>query len=133
MWLNLPVKDMVQTKNFFRALGFPFNEDFPGAENWACMLVGKAKTVVMFIPEKDFMGFTQTAIANTGLGSEILISLDAESAEEIDEKASLVEANGGKIFGKPNHIDGWMYGFGFEDPNGHRWNMVYMDWKNAKK
>lgn len=56
-----------------------------------------------------------------------MISFDAESREEVDEMAAKVRAAGGTIFGEPGEIRGWMYGFGFADLDGHRWNMVFMD------
>lgn len=133
IWLNLPVKNMPKTKSFFKALGFQFNENFPGANHWACMLAGKNKTVVMFIPEEDFKTFTQIPVANTSNGSEILISVELENKNEVDLAASLVENNGGTIYAKPASMDGWMYGFAFADPDGHRWNLIYMDWSKAKR
>ena len=60
-------------------------------------------------------------------GSEVLISFDAESREEVDETARKVFEAGGTVFSKLAEIQGWMYGFAFADLDGHRWNMVFMD------
>jgi predicted lactoylglutathione lyase len=82
---------------------------------------------VLFFAGEIFKNFTKSAISDPKAGSEVLISLDAESPEEIDDTARKVFEAGGTIFSEPQEIQGWMYGFGFADLEGHRWNMVYMD------
>jgi len=69
----------------------------------------------------------QAKISDTRVGSEMLMSFDAESREEVDRLAAIAEANGGQVFSKPAEIQGWMYGCGFLDPDGHRWNVLFMD------
>ena len=61
------------------------------------------------------------------LVSEVLINFDAESKEEVDAMAEKVRKAGGKIYAEPGESQGWMYAFGFEDLDGHRWSMLYMD------
>jgi len=56
-----------------------------------------------------------------------LISIDAESREEVDEWAKKVTAAGGNVFAQPAENQGWMYGCAFADLDGHRWNVLYMD------
>ena len=81
----------------------------------------------MLFEETSFKAFTKTDITDTSKTNEILISIDAESKEEADELAKKVEQAGGTIYGKPGEKDGWMYGFGFIDLDGHRWNVLHMD------
>ena len=71
--------------------------------------------------------FTQNEIADTKKGTEVLINIDAQSKEEVDEMAKIVRKAGGRIFAEPGESQGWMYAFGFEDLDGHRWSMLYMD------
>ena len=127
LWINLPVKDVNKSKAFFSQLGFEFNLAHSKDEVSACMLIGKKNVVVMLFAETIFRGFVRSEISNPGLGSEVLFSFDGESREEVDTMAKKVEAAGGIIFGKPAEVQGWMYGFGFADPDGHKWNMIYMD------
>ncbi|MEY2828706.1 MAG: hypothetical protein RIQ33_564, partial [Bacteroidota bacterium] len=72
-------------------------------------------------------------IADTSKGSEVLISFDAESPEEVDTLVKNVKAAGGIVYGEPGWNQGWMYGCGFVDMDGHRWNMLYMDMTKMPK
>lgn len=88
---------------------------------------------VLFFAEETFKGFTKSAISDTKAGSEVLISFDAESREEVDETARKVFEAGGTVFSEPAENQGWMYGFAFADLDGHRWNMVNMDFSKLPK
>lgn len=125
LWLNLPVKDLKKSKKFFSKIGFSFKDR--EMENMIAMEVGEKKVVVMLINESTFKNAAQHEITDTKQSSEILISFDAESREEVDKLAQKVEKAGGTVFGKPSEIQGWMYGCGFADLDGHRWNALYMD------
>lgn len=93
----------------------------------ACFEVGEKKITVLFFAEETFKSFTKNEISDTKAGSEILISIDAENMEEVDAIARKVFEAGGKVFSEPAEIQGWMYGCAFADLDGHRWNLVYMD------
>ncbi len=131
-WINLPVKDVGKSKEFFGKLGFSFDE-MKSTNEMAVLWVGEGKSHVLLFPEKTFKGFTQNELADTGKATEVLISFDAESREEVDEMARRVFEAGGKIFGEPGEIQGWMYGCGFADLDGHRWNVLYMDFSKMPK
>jgi predicted lactoylglutathione lyase len=133
IWLNLPVKDVAKSKEFFRNIGFTFNTKYGDSDMSASLQVGEKGIIVMLFHESMFKNFTQNDVADTEAGNEILISFDAESPAEVDELARKVEAAGGNVFGKPGDIQGWMYGCGFADLDGHRWNAVYMDWSKMPK
>ncbi len=133
IWLNLPVKDVAKSKEFFTKLGFSFNDNFGGGPDSACLLVGSGNFVVMLFSEQIFKSFTQHPITDTVQSSEVLISIDAESREEVDELAKKAEAAGGIIFGKPGEAQGWLYGCGFSDLDGHRWNVLFMDYSKLPK
>ncbi|WDF60452.1 extradiol dioxygenase [Flavobacterium sp. KACC 22758] len=126
IWLNLPVKNVAKAKDFFWKIGFSFNEqhDTPSS---TCMVVGENHFVVMLFEEILFSGFSQNDVTDTKLSSEVLISIDAESREEVDQLAKKVQEAGGNVFAEPAESQGWMYGFGFADLDGHRWNVLFMD------
>lgn len=126
IWLNLPVKDVAKAKDFFWKIGFSFNEQHD-TPNSTCMVVGEGHFVVMLFEESVFSGFSQNGITDTNSGSEVLISIDAENREEVDELAEKVKAAGGTVFAPPAESQGWMYGCGFADLDGHRWNVLFMD------
>lgn len=126
LWLNLPVKNIQESKKFFKAIGFSFDENRE-REDMAAMKVGEKKVPVMLITERTFKEVIQYEITDTSKSSEILISFDAESRDEVDEIAQKVEHAGGTVFAKPSEIQGWMYGSAFTDLDGHRWNVLFMD------
>lgn len=125
LWLNLPVKDVEKSKEFFLNLGFSLNTMYGNSPVSASVVIGK--NVVMLFNEASFKGFTRTDIADTTKAAEILISIDAESKAEVDELAKKATQAGATIFANPGEKDGWMYGFGFTDPDNHRWNVLFMD------
>lgn len=126
IWINLPVKDLQKSKTFFEQIGFTLNPNYH-RDDGASFLLGEKEVVMMLFPEKDFKKFTNNDIADTEKGTEVLLNLDAQSREEVDKMAKTVQKAGGKIFAKPEESQGWMYIFGFEDLDGHRWSMLYMD------
>lgn len=124
-WLNLPVKDIQKSKAFFTALGFRFNEQQTNEES-ACMELGEKSVIVMLFTEKVFQHFCRNSVADTANATEVLLSIDAESKEDVDELLARAVAAGGAVYGEP-HDQGWMYGAGFSDLDGHRWNVLFMD------
>ncbi len=133
IWLNLPVKNIKKSKEFFSKLGFEFSQGMGNTPVSACLLMGNKQVPVMLFEELQFKSFTQTEITDTKTSSEMMISLDAESREEVDEIVKKAETAGANVFGKPLEIQGWMYGCGFQDLDGHRWNVLYMDMDKMPK
>ncbi len=133
LWINLPVKDVKKSKEFFTKLGFKFNEHMGNSENSAGLLIGDKNTIVMLFDEPSFKGFTSAEISDVTSAAEVLLSIDAESKEEVDEMAEKAVAAGGKSNHKPREMKGWMYGCLFVDPDGHRWNVLYMDMSKMPK
>ncbi|REH00310.1 VOC family protein [Flavobacterium aquicola] len=132
IWLNLPVKDVKNAKDFFIKIGFVFKTEKETTSS-ACMLVGESNFVVMLFEESLFEGFVQNKLTDTQKSSEVLISIDAQSIQEVDELAVKVREAGGVVFAEPAGNQGWMYGFGFADLDGHRWNVLYMDFSKLPK
>jgi len=126
LWINLPVKDVKKSKEFFIKIGFTPEETHETAD-MTCVKVGEKNIAVLLFAEETLKGFAKNEISDTKAGTEMLISFDAESREEVDETARKVFEAGGTVFTEPGEIQGWMYGCAFADLDGHRWNKIYMD------
>ncbi|MCW3085810.1 MAG: Glyoxalase-like domain protein [Bacteroidetes bacterium] len=134
IWFNLPVKDIKRSKDFFTKIGFTFNEQFGGNPDIsACLLAGDKNIVFMLFEQSAFKGFVGNEVTDTSKSSELLISISAESRAEVDELAKKVADAGGNVFSKPADNQGWMYGCAFADPDGHRWNSLFMDMSKMPK
>ena len=128
IWVNLPVKNIANSVAFFKELGFTENNSrFAFTDTMASFFIGEKNFVLMLFTEEIIAGFASHPISDTAKGTEVLFSLDAESKEEVDEMLVKAEKAGGKIYAKGGEKDGWMYGGGFVDLDGHRWNLLYMD------
>jgi len=122
IWINLPVKDVEKSTAFFNEIGF---QAVSFGNERAKLSIGQ--TAILLFPESAFEKFTGSKTADTSHSAEVIFSIGAESREEIDTFIQKVEFAGGSIFAKPSESDGWMYGAGFADLDGHRWNLLYMD------
>lgn len=126
-WINVPVKDLNRTKDFYTQLGFTF-KPLPGnREDGALLILGSKSVQVLFFEESAFRGFSGSEVVDARLGNEVLFSIDAEDSDEVNTLAKRVEKAGGQIFADPGEKDGYMYGCGFADPDGHRWSVLFMD------
>ncbi len=133
LWLNLPVKDVAKSRDFFTAIGFRLNSQYGNIDTSASLFIGASDLVMMLWTPEAFKGFTRHEVSSTAEGNEVLFSFDAESAEEVDEICAKVEAAGGDVFAKPGWNQGWMYGCAFTDLDGHRWNILHMDFSKMPK
>ena len=124
IFVNLPIKNMERTQAFFKSLGFDFNPQFTN-EQGACMVVAD-DIFVMLLTEPFFQGFTKKPVADAKKGTEVLICLSCTSRSEVDELVRKAVAAGGKT-PVPPQDHGFMYGHGFEDLDGHQWELTYMD------
>ncbi len=129
IFVNLPVKDLSRTVEFFKKLGFAFNPQFTD-ENATCMIIND-NIFVMLLVEKFFKSFTKKEICDTTKDTEVIIALSTESREKVDEMMQNVFEAGGKESREPQD-HGWMYGRSFQDINGHLWEIIYMDEKALK-
>ena len=126
-WINLPVKDVQRSIEFFEKIGFQNSPMHQDSSHLARFFLGEKNVVMMLFPEEAFESFTAHKVSDTATGSEILLNIDAESREEVDAMAERVREAGGRIYAEPGESQGWMYAFGFIDPDGHRWSMLHMD------
>jgi predicted lactoylglutathione lyase len=133
IWINLPVKNVEKSVTFFKQLDFKFNSQYGNSPQSASLLMGDKNVVVMLFDETLFKTFTNHPITDSKQSTEILLSVGAESREEVDAIAKKAEAAGGVVFGKPGESQGWLYGCGFTDLDGHRWNVLFMDFEKMPK
>ena len=125
IFVNLPVKNLNKTTEFFTKLGFKFNPQFTD-ENATCMIIGK-DMYAMLLVEKFFKTFTPNKkISDARKNAEVLVALSVESRAKVDEMIKKAENAGGKEYRTAQDY-GWMYGRAFEDINGHIWEIGYMD------
>jgi len=125
IFVNLPVKDLKKSMTFFEHLGFSFNPQFTD-EKAACLVIKDGSIYAMLLTEPFFKGFTKKTIADATKTTEVLIALDMESKEAVNEIVSKALEAGGNTYSDPmDH--GWMYQHAFADPDGHQWEVAYMD------
>lgn len=125
IFVNLAVKDLNKTIEFFTKLGFKFNPQFTD-ENATCMIIDR-DSYVMLLVEKFFKTFIPDKdICDAKKSTETLIALSAESRAKVDEMLSKVVSAGGTEYRKAQDY-GWMYGRAFQDIDGHIWEIGYMD------
>ena len=129
MFVNLAVRDLPKSKAFFSALGFSFNPKFTD-DNAACMIVSD-EAFVMLLTEPFFKSFTRREVCDTSKYTEGLLALSCESRAEVDELVKKAVAAGGEHAMQPQD-HGFMYAWSFYDPDGHHWEVFWMDPKEAQ-
>ncbi len=124
VFVNLPVRDLKRSMEFFRKLGFEFNKQFTD-EKAACMIISD-EAYVMLVTEPFFKTFTTKKIIDTSTSTEGLFALSCNSREEVDQMVETAIEAGGKHAMKPSDM-GFMYSWSFYDPDGHHWEVLWMD------
>jgi predicted lactoylglutathione lyase len=124
LFVNLAVDDLDRSVAFFTALGFSFDPRFTD-ETATSMIVGD-NAYVMLLTKPKFAEFAKKPIVDASSQTEVLLAVSAASREGVDELAEAALASGGADANDP--IDyGFMYSRSFEDPDGHVWEVVWMD------
>jgi len=124
IFVNLPVKDLKQSIAFFTRLGFAFNPQFTD-ETATCMIVGE-DIFVMLLTHAKFRSFTPNPICDATKSTEVLVCLSIESRNGVDEMVRKAVAAGGRVHNQPQD-HGFMYAHGFQDPDGHIWEVIHME------
>ena len=123
IFVNLPVADLGRSMEFFRALGFGFDEKFTDG-TCACMVVSE-QAYVMLIAESRFTDFTTKPVADARSATEAILCVSADSREDVDAFADAALRAGGTPANEPmDH--GFMYGRSFNDLDGHLWEVMWM-------
>ena len=124
IFVNLPVKDLTRSVEFFSRLGFGFDEQFTD-ETATCMIVSD-DIFVMLLTEEKFQTFTPKKISDAGKFTEVLVCLSLESRANVEEMVAKAVAGGGSTYNEPQD-HGFMYAHGFQDLDGHIWELIYME------
>ncbi|MEV7340089.1 VOC family protein [Streptomyces sp. NPDC093544] len=124
IFVNLAVADVDTSKKFFTELGYTINPQF-STDDCACVVISDT-IVAMMLSKQRYADFTKKQIADSTKTSEVLLCLSAESREKVDELVDNAIAAGGSASGEPQD-HGFMYGRSFDDPDGHSWEVMWMD------
>jgi uncharacterized protein len=124
IFVNLPVKDLARSTRFFTELGFSFDPRFTD-ENAGCLVIS-GDSYAMLLTEPFFRNFTDKELADTSTTTEAILALEVASRQQVDELAERALVSGGSPAGEPMEQDG-MYERSFQDPDGHLWEVFYMD------
>ncbi|MEM5384492.1 VOC family protein [Paraburkholderia phymatum] len=124
IYVNLAVSSVEKSKAFFSQLGFTFEPKFTN-EQAAAMVIGE-NIYAMLLAKDFFQTFTHKTLCNPKESTEALICISCDSRAQVDELVAKARAAGGAVPRAPQD-HGFMYGHGFEDIDGHIWELVYMD------
>jgi predicted lactoylglutathione lyase len=124
IFVNLPVKDLKKSMDFFGALGYSFNPHFTD-ETAACMVISD-HIYAMLLTRAKFKEFTPNEICDATKSTEVLMSLTCESRDEVKAQVEKALAAGARRHSEPKDY-GFMLQDGFHDLDGHIWELVYMD------
>lgn len=124
IFVNLPVKDLKKSIEFFTQLGFTFNPQFTD-ETATCMIVSE-ENFVMLLTEEKFKSFTPKPVCDATKSTEVLLALSLESRAKVDEIVRRAVAAGGTTYKEPQD-HGFMYAHGFQDLDGHIWEPFFME------
>jgi len=124
IFVNLPVKNLNGSIEFFTRLGYSFNSQFTD-ETAACMVISE-DIYVMLLPEAKFREFTPKPICDAKKSTEVLVCLSCESRDKVNDLVSKAIAAGGTIYAEVKDY-GFMYQHGFQDLDGHLWELIHME------
>ncbi|WP_298918681.1 VOC family protein [uncultured Nostoc sp.] len=122
--MNLPVKDLNRSVEFFTKLGFSFNAQF--TDETSTSMIVSDDIFVMLLTHEKFKTFTPKEICDATKSTEVLVCLSSQSREEVDEMVRKAITAGGTTYNQPQD-HGFMYGHGFGDLDGHIWEIIYME------
>jgi len=124
IYVNLPIKDVQKTREFWTKLGFSINEQFSD-EKAICVIMKENHIYAMFLKEEFFQTFTNRPFAK-GDTTQVLLAIGVNSRDEVDNMVKTAIENGGSKYSEPmDH--GWMYQSSFADLNGHQWEVMHAD------
>ncbi|MGG4452092.1 VOC family protein [Brevibacillus porteri] len=124
IFVNLPVKDLNKSIDFFTAIGYEFNPQFTD-QNAACLMIGE-NIFAMLLVEEFFQTFTKKELTDATRSTEVIVALSADSKEQVDEIVNKALAAGATPSKDP--VDhGFMYSWSFQDLDGHLWEFLHMD------
>jgi uncharacterized protein len=130
IFVNLPVKDLDQSMAFYRKLGYSFNPQFTDATA-ACMVISE-DIYAMLLTHPKFKEFTPKPIADATKSTEVLVALSCDDRAQVDDIVRKAVAGGGRTYSEPKDY-GFMYAHGYQDLDGHIWEVFWMDPSHVQK
>lgn len=124
IFVNLPIKELERTREFWTKLGFEFNEHFSDHRS-LCLVFNDGLMYAMLISHEMFSTFTDRPIAD-GSTTQVLTAIEVESREQVDNIVNLALENGATRY-REGADHGWMYYDSFTDLDGHQWEIMYTD------
>ena len=125
IFVNLPVSDLARATAFYQAIGAVKNDQF--CDDTASCMVFSDTIHAMLLTHDKFMQFSPKKIADTKASCAVLICVSADSRAEVDDIVGKAQKAGGSVDPCPKQDYGFMYGRSFEDPDGHIWEVMWMD------
>lgn len=125
LFVNLPVADLKRSMEFFSRLGFEFDRRFTD-DRAACMVIGEG-AYAMLLTAPFFRTFTRNAICDTAGHTEALLAVSCASRAQVDAMVKTAVEHGGRHAMPAQEHGGFMYGWSFYDPDGHHWEVLWMD------
>jgi uncharacterized protein len=123
IYVNLPVKDLKRSSAFFEGLGFQLKQEFSN-EHASCVILGE-NIFAMLLVESHFKSFTDKPISDATKNTEVLLCLSCDSRTKVDDLVAKAIAAGARAPREPQD-QGFMYGHGFEDLDGHIWELIFL-------
>ncbi|WP_106915463.1 VOC family protein [Chryseobacterium aurantiacum] len=124
IYVNLPIKDVQKTREFWTKLGFSINEQFSD-DKAICVVMKEDYIYTMFLKEEFFQTFTNRPYAK-GDTTQVLLAIGVDSREEVDQIVKTAIENGGSKYSE-SMDHGWMYQSAFADIDGHQWEVMHAD------
>lgn len=124
IYVNLPIKDINKTKDFWTKLGFSFNPQFSD-EKALCLVLNEGLIYAMLLTNEFFSTFTNRPISDNST-TQVLNAIEVDSREKVDEIVKLALENGGTRY-RESADHGWMYYDSFADLDGHQWEVMFTD------
>jgi predicted lactoylglutathione lyase len=125
IFVNLPVSDLARSTVFYQAIGAEKNPQFSD-DTASCMVLSES-IYVMLLTHDKYRQFTSKKIADAKATSQVLICLSSDSRDAVNDMVAKAQGAGGIADPGPKQDHGFMYGRSFEDPDGHHWEVMWMD------
>ena len=126
IFVNLPVTDLARSQAFYEAVGAVNNPAFTD-DTAACLVVTEGSIHVMLLTHEKWATFTSKTIPDAHTTAQVLLCVSADSRDEVDGQVDKAVKAGGKADPTPTQDFGFMYGRSYEDPDGHIWEVMWMD------
>lgn len=124
IWANFAVTDLERTRKFYNEIGFKFKGK---SDDLVSFLVGGNDFLIHFFLKEKIEANTKIKFSNTTESNEIMFTLSAETKQQVNNWAEEIEKAGGKMISQPEEFGKGYYGFVFADPDGHTFNVFFME------